>query len=172
MRHRRLLCVLLVFTLAFSVRLAYIFLKQIYLEPGAAEMERAAASLADHGLLGNVYAADSGPSAHVAPLYPLFLSLIYRLFGSGGGAGRLAQELAAIGISSLAIALLPVIARRSKLATGSGWIAATVLAILPLNLWVETSGAWEQPSAALLLLFLFWTVLVLRDRHWQPWWLV
>src|SRR5438309_935112 len=115
MRHRGLL-LLLLFALAFSVRLTYILLKQTYLEPGAAEMERAAACLANHGFLGNVYAADSGPSAHVAPLYPWLLSVLYRLVGSESWAGRLAQELAATAISSLTIALLPVIARRGNLA--------------------------------------------------------
>jgi hypothetical protein len=165
--RRRLLAFLLLFLLAFSFRLAYVLLKRAYLEPGMAEMERAAASLANTGVLGNVYAADSGPSAHVSPLYPLLLSLIYRLFGSDAWIGRLAQELLGVTISSLNIALVPAIAQRARLAAGAGWVAALVLSVLPVNLWVETSGAWEQPAAALLLLMILWTALVLHDRQWQ-----
>jgi hypothetical protein len=165
--RRRLLCFLLLFLLAFSFRLAYVLVKRAYLEPGAAEMERAAANLARTGVLGNVYSADSGPSAHVAPLYPLMLSLIYRLFGADNWIGRLAQELLGVAISALSIALVPMIAERARLAAGAGWFSALVVSVLPVNLWVETSGAWEQPAAALLLLLIFWTVLVLHDRHWQ-----
>jgi hypothetical protein len=173
MRHQRtLLFFLLLFALAFSSRLAYVLIKQTYMDLRAAEMERAAICLADNGELGNAYSDDSGPTAHVSPLYPAFLAAIYRVFGSHTPAGRLAQELGSILISSLGIALLPVLARRANLERGSGWAAAFVLAVLPLNLWVETSGAWEQPAAALVLIGILFTVLALHERRWQSKWLV
>jgi hypothetical protein len=165
--RRRALCFLLLILFAFSIRLTYVLIKRAYLEPGAAEMERAAANLARTGVLGNVYSSDSGPSAHVSPLYPLMLSLIYRLFGSDNWMGRLAQELFGVTLSSLTITLVPVIAQRARLAAGAGWFAALVLSVLPINLWVETSGAWEQPAAALLLLLTMWTFLALHDHQWQ-----
>src|SRR5258708_2877004 len=93
-RRRAFLLFLLVFSLAFSFRLVYVLAKQTYKETGAAEMERAAACLANHGTLGDAFGADSGPTAHVAPLFPLFLSLIYRVFGSEGWQSRLAQQIA------------------------------------------------------------------------------
>jgi hypothetical protein len=37
--------------------------------------------------------------------------------------------------------------------------------VLPLNLWVETSGAWEQPAAALLLMVIVATLIALRERQ-------
>jgi hypothetical protein len=167
-----LLFLVLLFALAFSCRLAYILIKQTYKDLRAAELERSAACLADHGYLGNAFSDDSGPTAHVSPLYPALLAAIYRVFGSHTPTGRLAQELAATFISSLGIMLLPVLARRSNLATGSGWAAALVLAVLPFNLWVETSGAWEQPAAALVLIAIVFTFLALRERGWQSHWLV
>src|SRR5260370_27677099 len=118
--HRTLFFLLLLFALAFSSRLAYVLIKQTYLDLRAAEMERAAICLADHGELGNAFSDDSGPTAHVSPLYPAFLAAIYRVFGSHTPAGRLAQELASILISSLGITLLPVLARRANLQRGSG----------------------------------------------------
>jgi hypothetical protein len=166
-QRRTLYFLLLLFALAFSCRLAYILIKQTYTDLRAAEMERAAACLADHGFLGNVYSDDSGPTAHFAPLYPAFLAAIYRAFGSHTPEGRLAQELAAIVISSLGITLLPVLAQRADLEKGSGWAAALLLAVLPLNLWVETSGAWEQPAAALLLCAILFTIFALQQRLWQ-----
>ena len=72
--HRTLFLLLLLFALAFSSRLAYFLIKQTYMDLRAAEMERAAICLADHGELGNAYSDDSGPTAHVSPLYPAFLA--------------------------------------------------------------------------------------------------
>jgi len=168
MRSRRILsCLVLLFVLAFSVRLAYILAKQTYLDLRMAEMERVAACLADQGTLGNAFSDDSGPTAHSTPLYPAFLAAIYRVFGAHTQTGRLAQEIAGILLSSLGITLLPVLARRANLERGSGWAAALLLAVLPLNLWVETSGAWEQPAAALVLVAILFTVLSLHDRQWQ-----
>ena len=171
MRHQRtLLFFLLLFALAFSCRLAYVLIKQTFMDLRAAEMERAAICLADHGQLGNAYSDDSGPTAHVSPLYPAFLAAIYRVFGSHTPAGRLAQELGSILMTSLGISLLPVLARRANLERGSGWAAAFVLAVLPLNLWVETSGAWEQPAAALVLIAILFAVLALHEQRWRSKW--
>jgi hypothetical protein len=47
------------------------------------EMERAAISLAETGVLGNPYAIPTGPTAHVAPLYAGLLAIIFSLFGTG-----------------------------------------------------------------------------------------
>src|SRR5216683_1748538 len=111
------------FSSSFSSSLGYVLIKQTYMDLSAAELERAAICLADHGELGSAYSDDSGPTAHVSPLYPALLAAIYRVFGSHTPAGRLAQELASILISSLGITLLPVLARRAKLEQGSGWAA-------------------------------------------------
>jgi hypothetical protein len=150
---------LLVFVLACAVRGVYLLDKRPFAVAGSAEMERAAASLVRDSTLGNVYGDNSGPSAHVAPLYPLFLSVIYTGFGYEGPAARLAQEVAAILMSATGIALLPWLARRAGLHPGAGWAAAVALAVLPINLWIETSGSWEQPASALLLLALLITCL-------------
>src|SRR3569623_895651 len=48
-----------------------------------AEMEREAISMATIGVLGNAFSLPTGPSATVPPLYPLIMSGIFRVFGSG-----------------------------------------------------------------------------------------
>jgi len=48
-------------------------------------------------------------------------------------------------------------------------IAAALLAVLPIHLWVETSGYWEQPYAALALLGLLWCFLSLHEARWRSW---
>jgi hypothetical protein len=157
----------LLFVVAATVRIAYVVHDQSYRAKIGGEMERAAASVARDGSIANVYADGSGPSAHVAPLYPLFLGTIYRLFGLNTLAGRLVEEGCAIAVTLLGLALLPAVARRAGLSPGAGWAAAFLLAVLPVNLWVETSGSWEQPYAAVALLGLFLTFCRLHDEAWQ-----
>src|SRR5262249_2372373 len=75
--------------------------------------------------------------------------------------------IAAITMSCLAIALLPTISRQLALPAGSGWLAGAAMALFPINLWVETSGSWEQPAAALALLGILVTIVALHKKSWQ-----
>lgn len=150
-----------------SVRAAYLYREQLFRQSGGAEMERAAVSLAREGTIARIYSDETGKSAHVCPLYPLFLAGLYRTFGWDTDAGRLAQELCAVAASTAGMALLPVVARTGGLSSPAGWAAAFMLAVLPVNLWVESSGSWEQPYAALALLGLFLLFCRLRDGRWR-----
>jgi hypothetical protein len=156
-----------VFLIAVAVRLLYLFAAQPYHDPRAGEMERAALTLARQGSLGDVYGPGTGPSAHVAPLYAVFLAGVYTVGGTDGPSGRLAQDLLALLATSAGIALLPVVARKAGLGRAAGLLAASLLAVLPLNLSVETSGAWEQPYAVLALLALLLAFLALAEAEWR-----
>jgi hypothetical protein len=144
----------LIFFLAAAARIAYVILGgEIQATAGlGAEMERAAAALATKGYLGDVFPGIEGPSAHVAPLYPALLAILYSLFGIGTFAAAIAQTAFAILVTASLCALLPYAARKLELGEGSGVLAGLFLAIAPLNLWVETSGSWEQPLASLTVL--------------------
>ena len=164
---------LLIFVLAASVRVLYVRVSLPRNGNGAgagAEMERAAVSLARTGELASVYDDETGPSAHVAPLYPFYLAMVYRVFGLPGDSGRLAQQLLSVFVVSLSIALLPLLARRLRLSPWTGLAAAIGMALAPLNLWVECSGGWEQPVSALALLGLVFAFAVLHDQEWRSGW--
>lgn len=148
----RLLLALLILVSA-STRIAYLIYRQAYLEPAGGEVLRAARSLARNGTIERLYSDESGASAHVAPLYPLLLAGLFRIFGTGA-AGVLAGSICGAFAATAAIALLPAVARAAGLSVRAGWAAAFALALLPTNFWVETSGLWEQPFAALALLAL------------------
>jgi hypothetical protein len=141
---------------------AYVIHDQTFTSVSGAEMERAAASLAQHGFLGNVYSPSSGPSAHVAPLYPTLLAGVYRALGWDTQTGRMAQEGLAIAATTLSVALLPVLATAAGFSPTSAYVAAALMAVLPLSLWVESSGSWEQPYAAAWLL---WSTSVFLRLH-------
>lgn len=168
MRNRTLFIAL--FLLAAAGRLVYILHFRTYLTIGAAgEMEHAAVTLARYGFLGDAFGPDTGPTAHLVPLYPMFLAGIYRVFGWNTPEGKLVQELLSITATSAAIALLPFVARKARLPLAAGIVAAALLAVLPIHLWIETSGNWEQPYAALALLGLLWCFLSLHEARWQSW---
>jgi hypothetical protein len=163
--NRSVVVGLLIFFLAAVPRLIYA-LGTDKLGTGA-EMERAAINLAQCGELGNIYAPDSGKSAHVAPLYAFLLSLMYSIFGVPNVGGRMAQRIAAVLITSLGIALLPMVSKRLRLHPWAGYVAAIILALSPVNLWIECSGCWEQPYAALALLGLVYAFAALHACQWQ-----
>jgi hypothetical protein len=156
-----------IFVVAVAVRLLYLFTSQPYHDARAGEMERAAQTLARQGILGDVYGPGTGPSAHVAPLYAVGLAAVYSVCGTDGPSGRLTQDLLALLASSGGIALLPLVARKAGLDSAPGFLAAALLAVLPLNLSLETSGAWEQPYAVLALLALLLAFVALRRREWR-----
>ena len=130
------------------------------------EMERAGASIASEGVIGNVYSPTSGKSAHVSPLYPLFLGGVYWLFGWNPVAERLTEEVVAIIGTTISITLLPTVASAAGLAAVTGWAAAFFLAMSPFNLWIETCGCWEQPYAAVVLVLLVIAFCQLSASRW------
>jgi hypothetical protein len=131
-----------------------------------AELERAAINLAKEGFLGNIFSDVSGKSAHVAPLYPALLSMIYYIFGDTV-AGQVVKQLLAATVTVISIGFLPIIAQKARLSPLSGILAGFCMALLPLNLWLETTGGWEQPYTALCLLCLLWIFCTLQETRWH-----
>src|SRR5271157_4333964 len=107
------------------------------------EMERAAVNLAKEGRIANIYAADSGVSAHVAPLYPGFLSVLDRLGDLDMARLRWAEGMSAIISTALCAALMPTLATRARLSKGVGRGAALLMLLSPLGMWFEIRGDWE-----------------------------
>jgi len=95
-----------------------------------------ARSLAEHrGFSDPFQAASTGPSAHIGPLYPAYVALIMRLFGTGALGARVLAWLTLL-ILILQLMLLPVLAQQlglgfwSGLLAASGWLAAGIPPIL------------------------------------------
>src|SRR5438477_464003 len=141
-----------IFLLAFSVRFAATLYLGNYKVSNDVETNRAAVSVARSGQLGDIFFRGSGPSAHLAPLHPLMLGAIYRCFGIETPRSLLIQACIAITIVSLIMAGVPLLAERARLSPAAGILAAAVMAVLPFNLYVETSGTWEQAESCAALL--------------------
>lgn len=150
----------LLFLLSLTVRLVLAIKLNYHATPRLMEFERIASTLAATGEFGNPYRIPTGPTAHHAPIYPLALSWLYQLFGTGAN-GRLAQVVFNCCAASLQYALLPVLAVAGNLKRHVGILAGLAGAILPVNLLVEINSAEALAGGVLLVLFLF------TMRSWQ-----
>ncbi|MBV9671874.1 MAG: glycosyltransferase family 39 protein, partial [Verrucomicrobia bacterium] len=111
------------------------------------ESFRLARSIVEKGDFANPFVAlDTGPSAHMGPVFPAFLALLIRLFGDGTG-GMYAIKLSAAIVLSLQLALFPLFSRTLGMGALNGVIAACI--------WIASktgySYGWEAVYAAILL---------------------
>ncbi len=148
------------FLLALAIRIGLALALKLHAAPRYTEFERIASSLALSGLFGNPYLIPTGPTAHHAPLYPLILSGLYSLFGTGTS-GRTAQLVFNACVASLQYALLPVVAAVTKLRHSVGVLAGIMGALLPLHYLIEVNSVESLAATALMLLVL------LTLRAWQ-----
>lgn len=118
-----------------------------------------ALSLAKHGTFADPFFRTglTGPSAHMAPLWPLAMAGIMRLFGSGYVAALLVIALMANGLNA---ALLPLVSEALLGSERPGLIAAMAVIVLPIY---ELCPAWDAMYSADLLM------LCLLVRGKTPW---
>lgn len=155
-------CAVMLFLLALTMRLSYIVGLHTYRFIDSAELVSVARCLAHSHFFGNPFPTPTGPTAIVAPGYPFLLSLIYSVFGVGVGAQAI-QEITCALVSSLSIAMIVLFAEAGGYALGAGVLAASLAALLPIKLWIETKGAWSTPYDTLILLILCTFTL----QHWK-----
>lgn len=105
---------------------------------------RAGVTLATDGFLGNPFAAPTGPTAHIAPMYPALVAASVRLAGNMELGILLARSALAI-VLSVFIAVLPRLAFTLGFSRRVGLAAACVFAPpLPgVFSWIEASGQHE-----------------------------
>lgn len=129
------------------------------------ESTRIALSLARHNTFADPFLIPTGPTAHVAPAFPLVLSLVYRLLGDGTAA-EIGKRFLNCVVSSLLYALMPWVARVLGLDVVVGLTAAIIGAVIPLQRYAESAASWETPWAAVLLMLLAaWTRERLRRKN-------
>lgn len=118
---------------------------------GGGEPYNIAISLADNGTYADAFGRGVGPTAHTAPLLPLILAAIIRLFGVGLTGYLIRVAFTSIA-AAMAFALLPALAVRSQLGLPAGVIAGLIGAIAPINFWAQTAGIFDAPYTMLGLI--------------------
>lgn len=144
---------LVIFTLSFAIRIGLVIALGTYHEQERTELINTAVSIARGHGFRDAYGPGTGPTAHVTPLYPLLLSLVYRLFGEGL-VGSFAQQAVGCAITSLGYALLPLVAAVLDLPHAAGMFAGLFAAFLPINFWPER-GTYADSLAGLLIAITF-----------------
>ena len=140
----------LIFAVGFPLRATLIrWVPREYIVPHTRwEMEAIAVSLAERGTFADPYAIPTGPTAHVPPVYPGILSVIYRVFGLTFTAGAVAWMLGAASYATT-FALLPWFAGRVGLPREAGVLGGLTGALLPQ--WLAQAEALTALVLCLLL---------------------
>src|SRR3954452_19218713 len=85
------------FLLALFIRLAVLYASGLHTRMYHTEMGSVAVTWAHTGQIANAYMAmPTGPTAHVAPGYPILVGLVFRVFGDGRAGETVKQYLACI----------------------------------------------------------------------------
>src|SRR3954453_6746337 len=85
------------FAVAFIIRMLILYGTGLDERLDPTEMASVAVTWARTGQIANAYMAmPTGPTAHVAPGYPILIGLVYRVFGDGSFGERVKQTLASI----------------------------------------------------------------------------
>lgn len=123
--------------------------------PSGAETVRVARSLASHGTFADPFVTlRTGPTAHVAPVYPFLYSLLLRGFGTGPTALRIAWALN-VGFLAVQMGLLPLLSSGMKLGLLPGIVAAGLGTV---SLYAPIDTRWEAFFVGLLLMFSYFVM--------------
>jgi hypothetical protein len=140
----------IIFLLAFAIR--GFFLTKVpheYLLPHDRwEMEAVATSLAESGQFADPYALPTGATAHLPPILPSILALIWRVFGMGLAAGY-AAWLFRIATVAAMYAMIPWFAGRLGVGRQAGFLAGLAGAFIAT--WPGHGEALTAIAMGLLL---------------------
>jgi hypothetical protein len=165
----------LIFFAALAIRMTYAWDQQRKI-PGDAlllrfhqETGNIAASLAAGKGFSSPFGRDTGPTAWVAPVYPLIVAGIFRLFGLE----TLPSFHAATFLNMLfsALACIPIFYAAKRVSTlGAASAAAWFWAVLPNAVIFPFEWIWDTSLSALLAATLLWATLAVADssrlRNW------
>src|ERR1035437_1326833 len=134
---------LLVFVVALGFRLACVVATDQIHDFPRKEMVKIAMAFAEKGELADPYSVPTGPSALAPPAYPIFLGLIFRVFGTGVAAEVVKCVLTST-VSALRCALMPWLAVCLALNLRTGMIAGLLSAFYIGAGATDGKGDWAE----------------------------
>ena len=143
----------LIFLISFCIRTGLVVYRGEYREIYRRDESTVALAVLRGEGYANPYMIPTGPTAHYPPGHPAILIAIYSVFGTGITA-EIAKHIWTCSVVSLQYALLPTAAIALQLPAAAGIVAGLAGAFLPLKYATETSGEWDTPEAAVLLILL------------------
>ena len=104
----------------------------ISLIPRTAETWHVAVSLATTGQFADVFRPGSGPTAHVAPIMPLLISAVYRVFGVSTPTAEWVLCLISVVLIGLSTGFAYLLMRQLGMPWRARIVAVALLALLPI----------------------------------------
>ncbi len=155
---------------AFLLRLAFV-LYEAHLIPSYAlatvpfqnEAGSVAAALARGKGFCCLFQQPTGPTAWLAPVYPFFLSCIFRLFGVFTVPSFYAAAIFNCVFSAMVCLPLFLLAERIGNRT-SAWAAACIWAVFPSAILIPFEWIWDTSLSALLAITLLWRTFLLAEN--------
>lgn len=123
-----------------------------------------AASIAKGNGFSSPFRVDTGPTAWMAPVYPLLLAGIFRIFGTY----TFNAYVAAAGLNILfsTLTCIPIFFAGKRVAgLGVGAGAAWLWAVFPNAIQIPAESMWDACLAALLAATILWATLALAESH-------
>ena len=145
---------LLVFFIALFFRLGLVVAFDQIHEFPRKEMVKTAMAFAAKGELADPYAVPSGPTAVVPPLYPIYLGLIFRAFGTGAET-EVVKCLLTSTVSAVRCGLLVWLAMCLGLSQRAALFTGLLSAFYVGALATDVKGDWAEAYAATALVLLF-----------------
>ena len=112
------------------------------------------------------FVGQTGPTAWVAPVYPLIIACVTKLFGDFSTTSVVI--LMSLNCAFSALTCIPLyLAGEATFGRRTAWFAAWAWALIPyFNLW--HTWLWDVNLSALLLMIMFWlTVRAAESRSWR-----
>ena len=173
---KALTSLLLIMAVAFGARLAFAWDQArkipdaaLALAPFAQETGSIANALVNGKGFSNPFGKETGPTAWLAPVYPLLVAAAFRIFGPFTVAAFFA--LVALNIIFSTAVCVPIFYTGKRVAgMGVGTVAAWLWALFPNAIMIPFEWIWDTSLAALLAATLLWATLKLPEsQRWRDW---
>ena len=166
----------LIVIVAMGVRVAFAWDQALKISPGVLgvvpfqqETGNIAYALAQGKGFSNVFRTETGPTAWLAPVYPLLVAVTFKLFGIF--TARAFCACVALNILFSAAACVPIFfagKRIGGLGVGAG--AAWLWAVFPSAVMMPFEWIWDTSLSALLAALILWATLELAEsERWLDW---
>jgi 4-amino-4-deoxy-L-arabinose transferase-like glycosyltransferase len=166
----------LIVMVAMGVRLAFAWDQARKISPGVLgivpfqqETGNIAYALAQGKGFSNVFRTETGPTAWLAPVYPLLVAAMFKLFGTFTARAFFAAVF--LNILFSAAACVPVFFAGKRLgglavAAGTAWLWA----VFPSAVMMPFEWIWDTSLSALLAALILWATLELTEsERWLDW---
>jgi hypothetical protein len=166
----------LIVLVAAGVRVAFAWDQARKIAPGVLgvvpfqqETGNIAYALAQGKGFGNVFRTETGPTAWLAPVYPLMVAAAFKLFGTFTARAFFACAALNILFSSAVCVPIYFVGKRIGglgVAAGAAWLWA----VFPTGVMMPFEWIWDTSLSALLAALLLWATLELEEsERWVDW---